>query len=904
MRKMLYSDIMNLLVNKKYANGQVVAACPICEKGDKNGHHLYIKVEDNGTFTCFCQKCNSDFVSYIDEFKNLGAIATGEEVNVVDNKEEEVEEKYTNAMSKLKKKKAQEKKEKTPKGEIIEFRTHIYKLPNGEVQFTKNGVKYENGDKEFKFQRIDENGKTVYNMPENAVRMYNLDLLNNADSTEVLYIVEGEKCADIMVKNGLLATSSSTGSKDTIKFTENDIAMLSKFNKIVVIPDNDEVGKKYVKAFEQFKVKELNITEFYKEAKRKDDVVDYFENGGEVSGIIESTNKLFPKFKEIDFNTITKEDILSNELLENIYNITDENKRNDLLNTIKILAIEKGCSEEYKEHIKIFINNIISKNNKKEENKTNFILLNNSPANLKCGDFKANDFGIFIQDKEGEEVEVCSTPITIVERMVNVENYTEKVKLAFLKDGEWQYRIYGTDIIASSTKILLLAKDGIPVNSVNCKQIIKYLNIILEHNKQELYSKKSMGHLGWYKDDFLPYDINNISYDSSNIENDKLISSFTQKGKLELWAKNIAKFRKDNVPVKLMVASSFASVLVNRLNLLPFIVHLYGNTEFGKTVSLMLGASVWGNPKQGRLVRSMNGTINSIMTVNAVLHDLPMFADELQTIKNRYDNYDELIMQVCEGVNRGRLNSDSTLKNTESWSNVFISTGEEPITCNDSGGGAKNRVLEIEVNDKLFKSGKTVADFVLNNYGTAGRKFIEILKNIDIEELNNKYCTILKEVKHNTEATDKQAMAIAVVLVAEEIISTEIFKDDKLTIQDIKQYLKTKMEVSASERAFTQITGYFAENSIRFDIDIDTNKGAIWGKFGVVSDIDIASGKYKLFVIKTVLERELNKMGFSYNAIKKDWADKQYQIKYGTKYSRSESINGTKVECITLLIEK
>ena len=45
--------------------------------------------------------------------------------------------------------------------------------------------------------------------------------------------------------------------------------------------------------------------------------------------------------------------------------------------------------------------------------------------------------------------------------------------------------------------------------------------------------------------------------------------------------------------IKLMLAASFASVLVPLLGGLPFIVDLWGETEGGKTVTLMVAASVW-----------------------------------------------------------------------------------------------------------------------------------------------------------------------------------------------------------------------------------------------------------------------------------------------------------------------
>ena len=50
----------------------------------------------------------------------------------------------------------------------------------------------------------------------------------------------------------------------------------------------------------------------------------------------------------------------------------------------------------------------------------------------------------------------------------------------------------------------------------------------------------------------------------------------------------------------MMMAASFASVLLEPLKVLPFVLHLWGTTGTGKTVALMVAMSIWGNPQNGR----------------------------------------------------------------------------------------------------------------------------------------------------------------------------------------------------------------------------------------------------------------------------------------------------------------
>ena len=52
-----------------------------------------------------------------------------------------------------------------------------------------------------------------------------------------------------------------------------------------------------------------------------------------------------------------------------------------------------------------------------------------------------------------------------------------------------------------------------------------------------------------------------------------------------------------NETVHFIVASSFASVLIELLHINPFIVHLWGKSGTGKSVTLIIAMSIWGNPK-------------------------------------------------------------------------------------------------------------------------------------------------------------------------------------------------------------------------------------------------------------------------------------------------------------------
>ena len=95
-----------------------------------------------------------------------------------------------------------------------------------------------------------------------------------------------------------------------------------------------------------------------------------------------------------------------------------------------------------------------------------------------------------------------------------------------------------------------------------------------------------------------------------------------------------------------------------------------------------------------------------------LLYNLPFGADELQQIRSRWDNFDNLIMYLTEGIDKGRAKARGGIEELKTWRNCFIFTGEEPVTKDNSGGGTKNRVIEVEVTKPIYESGYLVANTI------------------------------------------------------------------------------------------------------------------------------------------------------------------------------------------------
>ena len=135
---------------------------------------------------------------------------------------------------------------------------------------------------------------------------------------------------------------------------------------------------------------------------------------------------------------------------------------------------------------------------------------------------------------------------------------------------------------------------------------------------------------------------------------------------------NDPKELRKNKTIRFIMATSFASILIEKLNINSFIVHLWGISGNGKTVTLMIAMSIWGNPGIGHLVKNLNSTSVGFERLSTFLYNIPFAGDELQTIKNKWDSFDNLIMYLTEGIDRGRGQQFGGIETLNTWNCNFI----------------------------------------------------------------------------------------------------------------------------------------------------------------------------------------------------------------------------------------
>lgn len=571
------------------------------------------------------------------------------------------------------------------------------------------------------------------------------------------------------------------------------------------------------------------------------------------------------------------------EIFYQIFEIEDNIERTQYIESLRNIARKLKRITEFNNVYKSFMLDFAQRQ-KQTGQKTRFT---DQPLELVCGEWTANDLGVrairYDKNAMPAPVQACSHPILPVEILKNVDTAEERITLAYFKSATWQMITVDRSVCANVNKIVdALSQYGIEVTSDNAKNMVRYISDCVGLNPLTLNPKKSINRLGWVGNAFTPY-TEDIRYEG-DMDYEAIFRNVKEAGSYDVWRGLCAELRK-NIPLRMMMATSFASVLLEPLKVLPFVLHVWGTTGTCKTVALMVAMSIWGNPKMGGLVKTMNMTKNAIMRNSAFLCSIPFAGDELQTIKDKWQgNFDQLIYQITEGVDRGRAKAYGGVEETRTWKNSFLFTGEEPITKANSGGGSKNRVIEIAIDGPLVGDGHYVSSVVQENYGFAGRKLVEHIQETESEKLNARYSELFEELCQ-LDTTDKQAMAMACILLADEL-SVELFFSDEqpLTIYQVKRYLQSVMDVDVAERAYQSVLNWAAKNPVRFEdpkAENSPNKGEVWGKI----DEKI------LVVNRDVLLSYLDSNGFDYTAVSRKWNDKGYLI----RNSQGKFVHSTKV---------
>lgn len=590
------------------------------------------------------------------------------------------------------------------------------------------------------------------------------------------------------------------------------------------------------------------------------------------------------------------ESILAEEVFTEIFDEQDEIQKARMILSLMDRAKELGVKAKFESLVTAYKK--VEREMKRQQREKPVTSLDNwtnfscgEYDNMYCGSWIATDDGIHAMNyQSGNDIIACYHPILPVKRLKNLETGEEQLIIAYKRNGIWREVKVPKDVISSATKIIALSKLGISVTSENAKYLVKYLSDVENLNDDHIKIQTSTSKLGWRNHDFIPYD-QNIIFDGDNRFR-QLFESVHERGSEEIWLEHVRKLRRTGrKEIKFMLAASFSSVLVGLLGGLPYFVDLWGETEGGKSVTLMLACSIWANPDESQYIGDFKTTDVALEAKADMLNSLPLMLDDTSKTSARIrDNFEGIVYDLCSGKGKSRSNKELGINRENRWKNCILTNGERPLNSYVNQGGAINRILEIECGENVYQDPQQTADLLKKNYGFAGKRFVEVIKSLSVDEIREMQMEFQKQL-FDSDKMQKQSISLSIILTADKIATDFIFKDGcYISLDEAKEALIDRNTLSDNERCYRYLLDKIAMNEQRFDMETRIEK---WG---------ILEKGYAV-IYNQAFEELCKAGGFSKKAFL-SWADRKglLQTQAG-QLTKVKKINGNSCRCVFLKLD-
>lgn len=477
-----------------------------------------------------------------------------------------------------------------------------------------------------------------------------------------------------------------------------------------------------------------------------------------------------------------------------------------------------------------------------------------------------NDSGIRHMEMvlgELKPVLFSAEPLFVSAKLVNVDDTTEKLEITFRRNGKYKTLIAPRADMLNKNSIIRYADAGLPVSSGTAGTMTKYIAEMEAANAHVIPICRAIRRAGWVGDEFYPYSMKDgIVAQTDGNETERLLAALQKSGSEEAWLSAAAKVRE--MPfARAMLAASFASPLLEKLHHRNIYVHIWYSSRSGKTAVLKLAMSIWGDPRI--LVSKYFSTIVGMERTAGTLKHLPYALDELQTLNQKRLPVNDVVYTLGNGVGKTRGRVGDGIQKIEEWRNCILSTGEQPMSADNSMDGVNTRLMELYAcplnkdgigapDDELGRALHQVAE---TNYGFAGETFIRwLIPHLD--RLQKDYTTFVNAL----ESKNVQRDNIAVLALADYYSSIAVFgfPEDRAYAEAVAlgELLLKNQEDNAPkdsiESAWEFLCGWIASNKVHFCSSTGQfDMSPVYGK----------AEKNAVYVIASVMNGALEEAGFS-----------------------------------------
>lgn len=490
---------------------------------------------------------------------------------------------------------------------------------------------------------------------------------------------------------------------------------------------------------------------------------------------------------------------------------------------------------------------------------------------------------------ELKPVLISTEPLFVSSKLVNVDDGTEKLEITFRRNGKYKKLIAPRADMLNRNTIIKYADEGFPVSSGTASTLTRYISEMEAVNSRCIPIQRSIRRAGWVGNEFYPYSLKDgIVAQSDGSETERILDALRKQGNEAVWMAAAAKVRAFPF-ARAMLAASFASPLLEKLQHRNIYIHFWCDSRGGKTGTLKYSISVWGNPRV--LVSKYYSTIVGMERFSGTLKHLPFALDELQTLNQKRMTVNDVVYTMGNGAGKARGRVGSGIQHVEEWNNCIISTGEQPMSSDSSMDGVNTRLMELNAvpvpDEGLAQELHRVSE---KNYGFSGEKYIcWLVRHLD--RLHEDYGRIHSALESGNIQLDNVAVlgladyysSIAVFGLPEEQAFSEAVELCRTLLKNLDDNAPKNSTVAAWEF----ITGWVASNKGRFCGR--TAYQEVTPVYGVIED-------NKAYVIAREMNKALEEAGFSSRKAVKGFQERGFIETFMDSEGKPRSQTGKRVK--------
>ncbi len=506
-------------------------------------------------------------------------------------------------------------------------------------------------------------------------------------------------------------------------------------------------------------------------------------------------------------------------------------------------------------------------------------------------------------DEDAPRVRVLPCVVRIIRRAVDVVQGTHVVTLAWIADGREHEITVDRVHIAESRRLVALASSGLPVTSTTAGEVVRYLAAHEEACGISLTLASRV--CGWQGPGRSAYLRGTHRHGTRCPEwmrgdpgLDPVIDAVREAGDVERWREVVGDVCRRHDVVRLAVACSAAPALLHLLRAPGWCLDIASASSRGKTSTLRVAASVWGDPAV--LVRGWDTTRVGVERLAGALCSLPVALDDTQRAA-KPDVPVQVVYDITSGVGRSR-GSITGMQASARYETVILSTGEGPLAGRSAhAGGARARTMIVEgspwgaeslaVAERIRATLATVAD----HHGHAGRLLVERLLTLSGDdvaalrarwhELVTRYAAQAAAWHGPQPATDRLAQYAATAQIAGELLAEaaglpELEWVSAALWRDIS---RAAADVDRARAALVHAWTWLQSNPARVlgQEDGDPSSGYIGADAMTGADGRVVGW------LQPTLEAELQRAGYDVGATLSAWSERGWLSPSGEAHRRT-----------------